>query len=44
MFQERLSTYVSIQCIKIDKLWQTKFDEFLDLDDFVIKKTRTKYF
>ena len=41
MFQQRLST-LSIQCIKSAKLRQTHFDEILD--DFVMKKVRTKTF
>jgi len=41
MFQERLST-LSIRCIKSDKLRQTNCNEFLD--DFVMKKARTKPF
>jgi len=38
MFQDKLSTLI-IRCIKSDKFWQT--NEFLDLDDFVVKKART---
>ena len=41
MFQERLPT-LSNRCIKSAKLRQTNFDEFLD--DFVMKKVRTKIF
>jgi len=41
MFQERLPT-LSIRCFKSDKVRQTNFKEFLD--DFVMKKTRTKPF
>jgi len=41
MFQKRLPT-LSIQCTKSDKLRQTNFNEFLD--DFVMKKARTKTF
>jgi len=41
MFQDRLST-LSIRFIKSDKRRQTNFNEFLD--DFVMKKARTKPF
>jgi len=41
MFQERLPT-LSIRCIKSAEFWQTNFNEFLD--DFVVKKARTKIF
>jgi len=41
MFQDKLSTLI-IRCIKNDKFRQT--NDFLDLDDFVIKKARTKPF
>jgi len=41
MFQERLPT-LSNRCIKSAKLRQTNFIEFLD--DFVMKKARTKNF
>ena len=38
MFQDKLSTLI-IRCIESDKFRQT--NEFLDLDDFVVKKART---
>jgi len=41
MFQDRLST-LNIQCIKSDELRQRNFNEYLD--DFVMKKARTKPF
>jgi len=41
MFQDRLPT-LSNRCIKSEKLKQTNFNEFLD--DFVMKKARTKIF
>jgi len=41
MLQKRLPT-LSIRCIKRDKLRQTNFNE--SLDDFVMKKARTKPF
>jgi len=41
MFQERLPT-LGIRCIKSNKLRETNFIEFLD--DFVMKKARTKTF
>jgi len=41
IFQEKLSIQ-SIRCIKSDKLRLINFDEFLD--DFIMKKTRTKRF